>query len=285
MDKIIYWLKKLGIVRTATFKVKGDASKLNEMVATDGGMIQSQEQIDREQAKKLGLKKLPQNNEKKKVKILFWVFAVLAGLFLLAFLGLGSLGWFVVAGLLWGFFLRCVWKGTAAWTASLVKVLMLGLALTVFSFIFFGLAAPEQENDQQTTGSEANNQEEELQGQAAEAGTGECDDSNSAHADFNGIEKVIISENPCKVPWILAKEFETYTLETKKGTVLQVTVWNNYVNNVKAGESFTIRALDVMDTQEERDGAKIAVVRWVPKEAALESAKQEVAEAVAGLDF
>ena len=52
MGKLIYWLKKLGILRSSSYKVKGDAEKLNEMTATDGGMIQSQKQIDDEYAEK-----------------------------------------------------------------------------------------------------------------------------------------------------------------------------------------------------------------------------------------
>lgn len=52
MGKISYWLKKSGMLRTSSYAVKGDAEKLNEMESTDGGMIQSQEQIDEEQEKK-----------------------------------------------------------------------------------------------------------------------------------------------------------------------------------------------------------------------------------------
>lgn len=51
MDKIIFWLKKLGILRTSVCKAK-NADELNTMTATDGGMIQSQQQINAEYAQK-----------------------------------------------------------------------------------------------------------------------------------------------------------------------------------------------------------------------------------------
>lgn len=46
MNKITYWMRKVGMLRTSSYKVSGDADKLNEMNASDGGMIQSQEEID-----------------------------------------------------------------------------------------------------------------------------------------------------------------------------------------------------------------------------------------------
>lgn len=45
MEKIIYWLRKIGVLRSSSYVAK-NAEELNESVATDGGMIQSQEQID-----------------------------------------------------------------------------------------------------------------------------------------------------------------------------------------------------------------------------------------------
>lgn len=52
MKKLLYWLRKLGILRTASYKVSGDAEKMNEMTATDGGMIQSQKEIDEKYGEK-----------------------------------------------------------------------------------------------------------------------------------------------------------------------------------------------------------------------------------------
>lgn len=46
MNKITYWLRKLGILRTSSYKVNGDAEKLNEIQANDGEMLQSQKEID-----------------------------------------------------------------------------------------------------------------------------------------------------------------------------------------------------------------------------------------------
>ena len=50
MSKLVYWLKKLGILRVSGYAVKGSADKLDEVNAHDGGMIQSQKQIDEELA-------------------------------------------------------------------------------------------------------------------------------------------------------------------------------------------------------------------------------------------
>ena len=52
MGKVTHWLKKSGMLRTSSYAVKGDAEKMNEVTASDGGMIQSQKQIDEEQEKK-----------------------------------------------------------------------------------------------------------------------------------------------------------------------------------------------------------------------------------------
>ncbi len=45
MGKITYWLRKLGILRTANYTAKNN-EELNDAVATDGGMVQSQKEID-----------------------------------------------------------------------------------------------------------------------------------------------------------------------------------------------------------------------------------------------
>ena len=45
MGKITYWLRKLGILRTSNYTAK-NMEELNEVTATDGGMIQSQKEID-----------------------------------------------------------------------------------------------------------------------------------------------------------------------------------------------------------------------------------------------
>lgn len=39
-------MRKVGMLRTSSYKVSGDADKLNEVNASDGGMLQSQKDID-----------------------------------------------------------------------------------------------------------------------------------------------------------------------------------------------------------------------------------------------
>jgi len=51
MGKITHWLKKSGMFRTSSYAVKGDAEKLNEVTATDGGMLQNQKEIDEAEEK------------------------------------------------------------------------------------------------------------------------------------------------------------------------------------------------------------------------------------------
>lgn len=300
MEKLIYFFKKIGMFRSASYSVKGDASKLVEMNAKDGGMIQSQKEIDAEYAKKkeenlTGKNEEPsEKKQTKKTRVLFWIFAVLAFLFLIAFLGDGfSFKSFIIMAI-WIVFLICLWRGKKKWTGSFATVLIVGLVLVFVSFFFFDSSDKDKvdsdSNKEKTISSESENSEVESVGKKEEEASSnekKCDDSNSQHADFNQIEKVIVSENPCKVPWILAKESETYTLETKKGTVLQATVFNNYVNNVKAGKSYTIRVLDVEEdpTGQAETKAGIAIVRWTPNKNSLPEAKKEVKEIVEELDY
>lgn len=281
MEKVIYWLKKLGLLRSASYKVKGDASKLNEVNATDGGMLQSQKEIDKKVVKESEGKKSPNKKGNKKNRILFWIFVFLALFFLLAFFGNGFSFWSFVTTILWIFFLVLLWKGNVAWATSIVKVLVIGFVLVVLSLSFVGPSETEKEDSSKMDESTISTSEKENTKEEDE----KCDDANSEHASFNKVEKVIVSKKPCKVPWILAKESESYTLETKKGTSLQVIVWNNYENNVKAGKSYTIRALDVKDSQEERGEAGIAIVRWVPNKANLTEAKKEVKKVVENLKY
>ena len=43
--KIAYWLRKVGILRTASYKAT-NAEELNEATASDGGIVQTQKEID-----------------------------------------------------------------------------------------------------------------------------------------------------------------------------------------------------------------------------------------------
>ena len=45
MKKLLYWLRKFGILRTSKYVAKNN-EELNRAIATDGGMIQSQKEID-----------------------------------------------------------------------------------------------------------------------------------------------------------------------------------------------------------------------------------------------
>lgn len=275
MEKVLYWLKKLGILRTSSYAVKGDAEKINEMNATDGGMIQSQGQIDSEHAKKTG--EDPEPEEPKKAGILFWIFLIVALFFLVAFLSIGlSFGSFV-AIVLWVVFLFFVKQGSASWAVSFVGVLMIGLVLVVFSLIVTPSGEEGVEGDAQVVEQVLETEEVEMT----------CDDANSANASFHGVEETIVSINPCNVPWILSKPIENYEITTAEGTELQATVFQNYEDNVTPGKDYTIRVLDIEDTYrtQQESEAGIAVVRWVPNKSALPAAKQEVADIVKNLEF
>ncbi len=72
MNKITYWLRKLGMLRTSSYKVSGDAKKLNKIQASDGDMIQSQKEIDTKykeqntrQSNNSTSSETPPNNDKK----------------------------------------------------------------------------------------------------------------------------------------------------------------------------------------------------------------------------
>jgi cell division protein FtsW (lipid II flippase) len=282
MEKVLYWLKKLGILRTSSYAVKGDAEKINEMNATDGGMIQSQGQIDSEHAKKTG--EDPKPEEPKKAGVLFWIFLIVALFFLVAFLSIGlSFGSFV-AIVLWAVFLFFVKQGSASWAVSFVKVLMIGLVLVVFSLV---VTPSEEGADLAVTGDVT------VETGETEELVVSCDDSNSDNRSFYEVEETIVSMNPCEVPWILGKTVDSYTLTTAEGTELQVNVIQHYVNNVKPDESYTIRVLDAdvedpnnrADVERKEMNTSIAIVRWTPNKASLPDAKREVAETVKELDF
>lgn len=109
----------------------------------------------------------------------------------------------------------------------------------------------------------------------------ECDMSNSEYFSFHGVEKVIVSENPCEVMWLLAKVEDSYQMKTKDGRILYITVWRDYEDNVTPGSTFTIRALDV--TEDNRESASISITRWVSSESDLTQAKLEVQESISNL--
>jgi|GEM_PF-4429061 FtsZ-interacting cell division protein ZipA len=153
---------------------------------------------------------------------------------------------------------------------------IIGIIIIVMILGLFFWNINRKEEVQETTAINSVNKEAENQ---------KCDAENSKYTAFNGIEKVIVSNKPCEVMWLLAKESERYTLKTKKGTELEVIVWHNQSNNVKASESYTIRALDVEDTNETRSNANISVVRWVSDKSSLPKAKNELKKVIENLEF
>ncbi|MEA3323302.1 MAG: hypothetical protein U9Q12_03695 [Patescibacteria group bacterium] len=64
MNKITYWMRKMGMLRTSSYKVSGDAEKLNEIQANDGEMLQSQKGIDEKYGEQSENKKTSENQEK-----------------------------------------------------------------------------------------------------------------------------------------------------------------------------------------------------------------------------
>lgn len=228
-----------------------------------------------------GEESISQKSQKWKTKIFFWIFAFFGVLFSLAFWVEGFPSGSFLMIFLWLIFLICVWRIKKFSLIFLTLTLVFGIVLVLWSILFFDDSkvneSSSQKENSQATEKIGNLENEEM-----------CDESNSQYADFNGVEEVIVSKNPCKVPWILAKEVESYSLKTKNGKDLKALVWNNYVNNVQAGESYTIRVLDIEDsgTLSDKDKrAGIAIVRWVKNKSELSKAKAEVQDVVENLDF
>ena len=82
-------MRKSGMLRTSSYSVKGDAQQLNEVNASDGGMLQSPEDIDKQYDKSQNQQNnsnTPQNNKNPKgsgSKALFWIFLVSGIIFFL----------------------------------------------------------------------------------------------------------------------------------------------------------------------------------------------------------
>ena len=116
------------------------------------------------------------------------------------------------------------------------------------------------------------------------AGSDVCD--NSAD-DFQAVyrnQSLTVIQNPCEVIWLLAQAEESYTLTSAGGDTIYVTVWRDWDDNVTPGDTFTIRALDVEDSEfgfeEGRNDSTILITRWVAAEGDLTEAKEEVNEFV-----
>jgi len=144
MDKIAYWLKKLGILRSGSFTVKGDAKKMAEM-EVKSELYQSNKEINKENIEKPKGDQnntAPKKNENKIGKIFFWIFIAIGGFFFLAFWGTGWSFWTIVGVLMWGFFLRWIWVHVTSGFLAVGKIIFIGLVIIVCSFIF---ATPEED--------------------------------------------------------------------------------------------------------------------------------------------
>lgn len=153
MKKIIYWLKKLGILRTGIFKAKGDAKKVVEM-EIKGELYQSDKEIEKEAEKKAkgDSKKIVSKESKGKVgKIFFWIFVVLGLFFLLAFLSKGLI-WTAIGIVFWAYFLNWTWKHIKSGSLAIGKMFVFGAVIFVISIIIIG--SPKKDEKSIDTGSE-----------------------------------------------------------------------------------------------------------------------------------
>lgn len=143
MEKVIYWLKKLGILRMGSFKAKGSAKKMVEM-EMKSELYQSDKEIEKENSKKSKKKQGKKVTKKSKNiigKIVFWILAVIGFFFFLAFWGAGWSFWTIVGVLMWGFFLRWTWVHITSGFLALGKIIFLGAVVVFLSLVF---ATPEE---------------------------------------------------------------------------------------------------------------------------------------------
>ena len=144
MKKIIYWLKKVGILRSGVYKAKGDAKKMVQM-EIDSELYQSDKEIEKEAQEKSGgdPKKVVSEKSKSKVgKIFFWIMIVIGAFFLLAFLANGLGFWSIVGIIMWVFFLKWTWKHISTGSLALGKMLVLVAIVFVVSMV---IATSEEE--------------------------------------------------------------------------------------------------------------------------------------------
>jgi len=144
MEKVIYWLKKLGIVRTGAYKIKGDGKKMAEM-EVKGELYQSDAEIEKESAKKSQEAEIKPVSKKKKNlvgKIIFWIFVAIGVFFLLAFWATGLTFGIFIGIIAWGFFLRWTWVHITSGLLAIGKIIVIGLVIIVFSFV---VATPEED--------------------------------------------------------------------------------------------------------------------------------------------
>lgn len=151
MEKIIYWLKKVGIMRSGVYTAKGDAKKIVEM-EVDSELYQSDKEIEKEHEQKNNGKVSNKKDDKNIAgKITFGIFVVIGLFFLLAFWGGGWTFWTIIGLIMWSLFLRWMWVHITEGLFAIGKILVFGAIVIVASLIF---ASPEEnsvENEQNMT--------------------------------------------------------------------------------------------------------------------------------------
>jgi hypothetical protein len=136
MKRIIYWLKKIGVLRTGMYSAKGDADKVVEM-NIKGELYQSDKEIEKEYEQKNNEKVPNKKNEKNTFgKVTFWIFVVIGVFFVLAFWGGGWSLWKIVGLVLWGVFLRWLWVHVTQGFFAIGKIFVFGTIVVVASLIF-----------------------------------------------------------------------------------------------------------------------------------------------------
>ena len=158
MNKITYWMRKLGMLRTYSYKVSGDAQKLNEVQASNGGMIQSQKEIDEKykesqnDSKKQQNNSAPQNDNQDKKgsssKVLFWIFLVVGIILSVLILIMDFSVWFMLAVVMWAWFLHSLWTKAALGALMVGKTILIGIVLIIVSFFFINMVLPGSEEAQ-----------------------------------------------------------------------------------------------------------------------------------------
>jgi len=154
MEKVFYWLKKLGILRSGTFTAKGDAKKMVDM-EVKSELYQSDKEIGKEAKEKKTIKKkkkrVSKNDQKEEEpkkssgvmgKIIFWILAVIGLFFLLVFWSVGWSFWTIAGLLMWVFFLRWTWVHVTSGLLALGKIIFLAVLIIFLSLIF---ATPKED--------------------------------------------------------------------------------------------------------------------------------------------
>ncbi len=148
MNKLTYWLRKSGMLRTSSYTVKGDMEKLNEVTANDGGRVQSQKEINqqyKESQNQSNNNNQPNNqtsqqndNQNKKgssSKALFWIFLISGILIFLFMFVIDAIMASFVFLALWIWFLMSIWKKANQGILLIGQTIGVGIAFLTVAFI------------------------------------------------------------------------------------------------------------------------------------------------------